>query len=327
MSSLNFKQFFNKEEYDLNVKPKSELEGVKKLLDFKQVEVLFDGYQKKMGRPRYECVLMFKILMLQNWYSLSDERLPFEIHNRLDFKSFLDYPEKVPSFPTIWRFREYIVETGLNEDIWRVINDQLKNAIIVETGVIKPAKFKMESPPKKMIQDSKVIEASKGKVSGMKGRGDEAKTSRSKDGVWTKKGKKSLFGHKLHTKVDAETKMIEDIEVTPANVHDGKVDLSFENEIIYRDRGYSGMKPKAKRDATMKRGKFNRKDYLRNKRISKTRVRGEHPYGMLVRKFKGGTTKLTTNLRVKAQQTIVCLNYNISRVIFLLSNRDCPTVT
>ena len=51
----------------------------------------------------------------------------------------------------------------------------------------------------------------------MKGRGRIAKTSRSKDGTWTKKGKKSIFGFKSHIKTDNETKIITEVAVTTAN--------------------------------------------------------------------------------------------------------------
>ena len=174
-----------------------------------------------------------------------------------------------------------------------------------------------------MIQDSRIIEVPKGKDASMKGA--ESKSSRCKDGSWTMKAKKFFFGFKLHIKIDALTKMIKDIAITPANVHDNKIDLSKLYEMIYRDRGYSGHNPKAMIDATMKKCKFVLKEYWRNKRITKIRVRVEHVFGVMDRSLNARTTKLTTIERVSVQQTMICLNYNIGRAIFLLSEKNNPT--
>ena len=44
----------------------------------------------KGGRPPFDPVLMFKILVLQALYSLSDEAAEFQIKDRLSFQRFLD---------------------------------------------------------------------------------------------------------------------------------------------------------------------------------------------------------------------------------------------
>ncbi len=123
------------------------------------------------------------------------------------------------------------------------------------------------------IQDATFIHADPGKTnSGMNNRGRMAKTSRSKDGSWTKKGKKSIFGFKAHTKVERGSKFIKDFAVTTAKVHDGNIDLAKQDDIMYRDRGYSRCPTKAKGNATMKKGNLSPKDYLRNLRIMKKEV-------------------------------------------------------
>ena len=104
-----------------------------------------------------------------------------------------------------------------------------------------------------------------------------------------------------------------------AKIHDNNIDLADEDDIIYRDRGYSGTKTKAKGDATMKLGKLSAKQKLRNKRIAKQRAEGEHPYGTIHRSFKGGRTKLTTIPRVFVQQVFVYIAYNIHRLRFLVN--------
>jgi len=209
------------------------------------------------------------------------------------------------SFSTVWRFREELTESDITDSIW----DELKRQV-------DACNIKIEEGT---IQDARFIEADPGKKrSGMEGRGREARTSRSTDGSWTKKNGKSHFGFKLHTKVRRGSKIIEELAVTTASVHDSNIDLASPDDIIYRDKAYTGVKSKAKGNASMKRGKLSIRDVLRNKRISKKRCQGEHPYGTMQRSFHAGRTKLTTLGRVFVQQLFVCGAYNLHRLRFLV---------
>lgn len=259
------------------------------------------------GRKPYENLLKLKCLFLQSWYGISDEELEYQLYNRLDFQQFLDFPESIPDYSTIWRFREELTENSTLDKIWDELQNQIK-------------KFDIEVKEGK-IQDATFVHADPGKKnSGMDNRGREAKTSRSKDGSWTKKNGKSHFGFKAHTKIQRGSKLIEEVAVTTASTHDSQIDLADEEDIIYRDKAYTGVKTKAKGNGSMKRGKLSVKDKLRNKRIQKKRAEGEHPYATIHRSFKGGTTKLTTLARVFVQQVFVCMAYNIHRLRFLVNS-------
>ena len=145
----------------------------------------------------------------------------------------------------------------------------------------------------------------------MNDRGENAKTSRNKDGSWTKKNNKNYFGYKLHTKLNRGSKIISEIAVTTASVHDSEVDLAIPEDIIYRDKAFTGTNSKAKGNASMILGKLIIWGELRNKRIMKKHTQGEHPYATIHRSFNGGTTKLTTIPRVFVQQLFVCAGYNL----------------
>ena len=296
-----------KERYAKVKQLRSRLEDMKNLIDWEAFLPLFPEKESDMGRPPYEKILMTKILFLQGWYSISDEEAEYQCYNRLDFQQFLDFPNFIPDYSTIWRFREDLAEDNIIDEIWAELQRQIdEKNIKVEEGV---------------IQDAVFIEADPGKKnSGMKDRGRMAKTSRSKDGSWTKKGNKSYFGFKAHTKVQRGSKIIKEFAMTTAKTHDGRIDLATSDEVNYRDRGYSGFKTKAKGDGTMKKGKLSIKDRLRNKRITKKRCQGEHPYGTIHRSFHGGRTKLTTNYRVFVQQAFVFMAYNVFRLAFLVNN-------
>ena len=285
---------------------RSRLEEIKAIINWDALIPLFPIKETNRGAPEYEKKLMLKILFLQSCYGISDEEMEFQIHDRLSFQQFLNFPEEIPDFSTIWRFREELTEGNIIELVWDNLHQQIAgHGIIIKKGAIQDASFIHADPGKKN--------------SGMQGRGREAKTSRSKDGSWAKKGRKSIFGFKSHTKVDVGTKIITEVGVTTAKTFDGNVDLADENEVVFRDRGYSGAKTRAIGNGTMKRGKLKPHEKLRNKRISKKRCRGEHPFGTMIRSFKAGKTKLTTLTRVYVQQVFVCIAYNAHRVRFLLS--------
>ncbi len=285
---------------------RSDLGEVKKLVDWDSFLALFPKLDYRVGRRGYHTIIKLKLLFLQAWYGISDEELEYQVNDRLSFQQFLDFPESIPDYSTVWRFREYLTESDIAEKIW----DELQRQINGHNLKIKEG----------VIQDARFIHAEPGKTnSGMDNRGREAKTTRSKDGTWTKKNAKSIFGFKLHTMMQRGSKIITEMALTTASTHDNGIDLAKETDINYRDRGYSGSKTKAKGDATMKKGNLTLKQKLRNKRIAKKRAEGEHPYGMMERKFKAGRTKLTIIPRVYVQQMFVSFVYNVSRLRFLLT--------
>jgi IS5 family transposase len=304
----NFLDYAMKNKYEKvkNLRPR--LEEMKKLLDWKAFLTLFPdspGGRKGKGRPNYNRILMVKLMFLQNWYNISDEELEFQCYDRLSFQQFLDYPKTIPDHSTIWRFREYLAETGIAVNIWEELQRQIEiHHIQVKEGV---------------IQDACFITADPGKTqSGMNNRGEDAKTSRNRDGSWTKKNNKSYFGYKLHTKIQRGSKLIKEIAVTPANIHDSDVDLSnADDKVVYRDKAFTGTTCRAKGNGSMVRGKLTVWGERRNKRIQKKRAQGEHPYATIKKSFHGGTTKRTTIPRVFVQQLFVCAGYNLYRLHYL----------
>jgi len=299
--------FALKEKYSKVKKLRSRLEEMNQLIKWENFIQFFPEKGSNFGRPNYEKILMIKISFLQGWYGLSDEELEFQINDRLSFQQFLGFPKNIPDYSTIWRFRESLAEDNILDKIWDELQKQIQEKhITIEKGHIQDASFIVADPGKKR--------------SGMDDRGQAAKTSRNRDGSWTKKGKKSFFGYKAHTKIKRGSKIIESLAVTTAKTHDGAIDLAKNDEVIYRDRGYSGVMTKAKGNATMKRGKLSIKDKLRNKRIVKKRSQGEHPYATIHRAMNGGRTKLTTVHRVFVQQAFVFMAYNVFRLVFLVKD-------
>ena len=232
-------------------------------------EDLYDNKTERGGHPNFDSVLMIKILVLQQWYGLSDQAMERGIADRLSFMNFLGFPEPIPDSTTIWLFRERLTEKEKLESIWQELQRQLDSkGLVVKEGSIQDATFITSDPGR----------------SGNKPRGDKAKTRRSKDGTWAKKGGEYHFGFKLHNNVDVEYGLIRSIKTTTASVHDSQVDLSSEGERVYRDKGYFGSSAKG-RSVTMYRATrghpLSTWDKMRNLQIiSRIRAPGERPFAI-----------------------------------------------
>ena len=152
----------------------------------------------------------------------------------------------------------------------------------------------------------------------MNDRGRGQPTTRNEDGTWVKKGEKSFFGYKKHVKVDKDNGLIKRVAITTARIADNRIDLSEPDEILYRDKGYYGAKPKAKGDATMDKALRNKsltiRQRLRNKRIVRKRSPGERPFAVMTRVINGGHTRLTKTYRVFVQQVMCCITFNLMQM-------------
>ena len=70
------------------------------------VKIVFHDDKETGGRPHTDELVVVRSMSLQAWYNLSDPELEFQCHDRLSFRNFLGYPEKIPDFSTIWRIRD-----------------------------------------------------------------------------------------------------------------------------------------------------------------------------------------------------------------------------
>jgi len=252
------------------------------------------------GRPNVDPVVMMKLLVLQAWYGLSDPELERQALNRIDFQHFLGFPGNAPDYSTVWQFRERLAQSGKDKEVWEELQRQLdEKGLKVKKGVVQDASFITSDP---------------GHAKADKPRGEEARTRRSRDGSWAKKGSKSYYGFKLHAKPDVDLGLIRDLETTTASVHDSRVDLSRPGEVVYKDKAYHGVKSRGY-DATMKRGARGHplgiRDKLRNRRINRKRAPGERPFAVIKRVFGSGHVLVTTLPRVHVKMVFACFCFNL----------------
>jgi len=112
---------------------------------------------------------MIKMLVLQQWHGLSYPELERQANDRISFRQFLDFPDKIPDRSTIWAFRERISESGNDSAIWDELQRQLDNKGLKIT--------------KGMIQDATFIHSEPGHATVDTPRGEQGNTRRSKDGT------------------------------------------------------------------------------------------------------------------------------------------------
>jgi IS5 family transposase len=142
-------------------------------------------------------------------------------------------------------------------------------------------------------------------------------TRRSRDGDWAKRLKESFFGFKLHVKTDLDLGIVRAVEVTPASVHDSRVDLSLPGEVVYRDKGYFGVEPRGF-DATMKRGvrghPLCEADKVRNRRIGSKRRPIERTFAVIKRVFNGGRVLVASLPRVRVKLVFSCFCFDLMQL-------------
>ena len=287
---------------------RSRLLQISDLIDWSPIrrilDEMYDNKSEKGGRPNCDVILMFKILILQQWYGLNDLEVERQMSDRISFMSFLGFPDPFPDSRTIWLFRERMANAGKDEVVWSELQRQLDaKGLRVKRGT---------------IQDATFIEADPG--SSKKTYDGGAKTRHSRDGTWTKKGKKSYFGYKLHQKTDIDYCLIREIETTTAKVHDSRVDLSIKGEVVIRDRGYFGVHARGD-DFTMVRrttdAPLGELDKERNRLISKLRSPGERPHAVIKRVFRAGRVLVTTVRRVHVKMMVTAFAFNLYQLCTL----------
>ncbi|AFV23965.1 transposase [Methanolobus psychrophilus R15] len=295
------------EEYKRLQSVGDKLAEIESLIDWKPFRPILESMYKNRtasgGRPEADVIVMFKMLVLQQWHGLSDAELERQCIDRISFRKFLGFPEYVPDSTIVWSFRKRISDNGKEKEIWDEMQKQL-NALGLK---IK----------KGMIQDATFIHSNPGHAKADEPRGKDAKTARSKDGTWAKKGGKSHFGYKLHTIIDKEYELIRRFETTTASVHDSQVDLSEVGEVVYRDKGYFGAVAKGFA-ATMQRAvrghPLGINDVLRNERISVQRVPCERVYAVAKEVFKAGKVLVTNVERVNVKMLITAFSFNLHQL-------------
>jgi len=319
---MSFNKFILKQQYQKVKGLGDRLELMKNQIDWKPfiplVKSIFLDNGIQGGRPHTGELIVVRSMLLQAWYGLSDPELEFQCHDRLSFRNFLGFPEQIPDFSTIWRIRDRLKEANLDKQIWDELQRQLdEKGYQVKKGTIQDASFIEADLGKKRYRKDK-----KAKKNGESVQYSEKQLRHmDKDGSFSVKHGQIHYGYKSHIKLDVDQHLIRDFDVTTASVHDSDIDLAESDEVIYRDKAFTGKQTKAKGNGSMKRGILTPREKLRNKRICRIRAPGERPFSVIKRVFKGDRTQVKTLERVEIKEMFKCFGYNLYQLVTLESKR------
>ena len=117
-----------------------QLERILRLIDWERIEALVSSVRPgETGRPPYDPLSMFKALLLQQWYGLSDPGLEEALLDRVSFRRFcgLALDAATPDETTLCRFRNALKQAGLGEALFAEILGQLEAAgFVLKTGTL-----------------------------------------------------------------------------------------------------------------------------------------------------------------------------------------------
>src|SRR5215218_2842126 len=215
------------------------LERLDAALDWPALETIVAGiYASREGGLAYPLLAYVKLLLLQQWYGLSDEGLEAAVDDRLSFRCFAGIllAESVTDHSSGWRFWEELARRGLAERLLAEVNRQLDaRGLILRRGTLIDATI-LDAAVRPPAGDA-------GEVSG-----------RDPQAGWTKKNGRSRFGYKAHVAVDEGSGLVREAVMTPADVHDSvPADglVQGDEQAVYADKAYDSA---ARRTGLRKRG-------------------------------------------------------------------------
>ena len=286
----------------------------------------------KGGRPAYDYILMFKILILQRYYNVSDDGIEYAILDRLSFMRFLGLGinDGVPDAKTIWLFRDKLTSGGLIEKLFTYLDNQLdKDGIIVHTGKLIDASI-VEVPIQRNSRDENK-QLKEGEVP--EGWSENKLRQKDVDAQWVTHNGKSYFGYKNHIKADSKTKLITAYQATTANVHDGEMldELLDKKEDsgqgVYADSAYrsealehvcrnKGVQSRI-HEKSYRYKHLTKRQQQSNRSKSRVRARVEHIFAFMTNSMNEMYLRYRNFARNQAAIGLMNLTYNLFRLVQL----------
>jgi IS5 family transposase len=299
------------------------------------------------GRPAYDAVLMFKIMVLQALYSLSDDQAEFQIQDRLSFMRFLGLglDDKVPDAKTIWLFREHLTQVRAVDNLFARFDKHLTEAgylamggQIVDATIVAAPKQRNSEAEKADIKAGKVPDHWKDKPAKLRQKDRDArwtvKFSKAKADEEAKTKQRDIavpaFGYKNHASIDRRHGFIRGWNVTSASAYDGAqlrhvLDKNNTGSTVWADTAYRSKKNEAWLDKNGYRSDIHHKKpkgrpmsertVRANGRRSKIRAFVEHVFAQ--QKSRMGLCVCTIG-RARATTKIGMANlaYNLTRYVW-----------
>lgn len=327
------------------------LERLDAVIDFEMFRSDLDAAlersdRAKGGRPPMAAVLMFKVLVIQALYGLSDAQAEFQIMDRRTFGRFLglDDGDPVPDETTIWRFREALVRAEAVERLFARFDAHLKGAgylamggQIVDASIIAAPRQRMTAAEKEIVKGGDIPPDWKTKPRKL--------AQKDRDARWTlKRGRRKkrpdgttmmevatpVFGYKNHINTDRRHGFIRKWAVTDAARYDGRelgglLDRTNTGSAIWADTAYRSQKNEKKiaRSGLVSKVHFRKPPgkampahhERANSARSKVRSAVEHPFAEI--KSRMGLFVRTIGVdRATAKIGMANIAFNMKRLVF-----------
>ena len=299
-----------------------------------KIEESFNKKQRKSnaGRKPISREILWKMLILQQLYNLSDEEVEYQTHDRISFKRFvgLSKDDEIPDATTINLFRKQLTEAELIEELFSEFDQFLRNSgyeakggQIVDATIVPVPRQRNNKEENKLIKQGEIPEDWKSNPHKLQQKDIDAR--------WTKKNQVSYFGYKNHINIDVKHGFIRLYNVTDASVHDSQVlgsVLGADNsgDEIWADSAYRSDNIETGLDVLGHISQINERGYKNkplseeqkasNRIKSKTRAKVEHVFGAWQTRMGGKKVSNIGLIRVKTKVGLKNLTYNLLRYIF-----------
>ena len=212
--------------------------------------LLDKGYEHERksnaGRKRIDPLILFKMLVLQQLFNLSDEELEFQVNDRRSFEEFvgLGVMNSIPDATTVAFFRERLRKAGVIEELFEMFEGYLRSqGLQARGGQIIDATLVPVPKQRNTRDENKEIKA--GRLPEGWDENPDRLQQKDLDARWTKKHGISYYGYKNSICIDVDHGFIRRYAVTPANIHDSQMlprllDPENEHDYVWADSAYSG---------------------------------------------------------------------------------------
>lgn len=262
------------------------------------------------GRPGYPVLVLFKALLVQALYGLSDRELEEALDDRLSFRRFvgLSLEQAVPDHTVLNRFRNRLIAEGVLDKLFGELDRQLEKAgVMLKRGT---------------MLDATVIAAVSAPAS-------KERPSLDPDAGFAKRQGKtgSVFGYKAHVGVDEGSGLIRAVIATPANVNDTTPAdrlIRGDEAVVWADAAYhtharqqrlkaSGIKPRLARRANKHHPELPARLKYYNRLIARRRAAVETTFATLKNRMKLSFIRYRGLIKASAQITLCAIAFNLRR--------------
>jgi IS5 family transposase len=276
---------------------------------------------------------MFKVLVLQALYNLSDDQTEYQIRDRLSFMRFLelDLHQRIPDAKTIWLFRETLAQAGVIDRLFEQFDRYLaQHGLQARGGQVIDASLVPVPTQRNTREENATIQAGEYPA---KWETHPAKC-RQKDtqARWTVKHGVSHYGYKNPINVDPRHKLIRRYTVTDAAVHDSQVLDEVllakpAGSVVWADAAYRSPAIEAQLKRRQLRSRIQYKGYRHkpltalqhqtNQRRARIRARVEHVFGHHAMAMGGKLLRTIGLIRARTKIGLRNLAYNFRRFLWL----------